>query len=74
MARLELKQSEAKPWYLISDAEKQKKHHAEKKALVMQFAGQNESNAAKYANSPTAPQVDCLLKTCISIFIKQLSS
>ena len=47
MARLELKQSEAKLRYLISDAEKQKKRSAEKKALVMQFAGQNESNAAE---------------------------
>ena len=46
MARLELKQSEAKLQYLISDAEKQKKC-AEKKALLMQFAGQNEPNAAK---------------------------
>ena len=45
MARLELKQS--KLGYLISDAEKQKKCHAEKKALLMWFAGQNESNAAK---------------------------
>ena len=47
MPRLELKQSEAKPPYLISDPEKRKKRRAEKKALLMQFAGQNESNAAK---------------------------
>ena len=47
MARLELKKSEAKLWYLISDAEMQKKRRAENKALLMQFAGQNESNAAK---------------------------
>ena len=33
--------------YLISDAEKQKKRCPEKKALLMQFAGQNELNAAK---------------------------
>ena len=47
MARLELKQSEAKLRYLISDAEKQEKRRAEKKALLMQFTGQNESNAAE---------------------------
>ena len=39
MARLELKQPEAKLRYLISDSEKQKKRRAEKKALLMQFAG-----------------------------------
>ena len=47
MVRLELKQSEAKLPYLISDAEKQKKRCTEKKTLLMQFAGQNESNATK---------------------------
>ena len=47
MARLELKQSEAKLQYLISDAEKQKKSCTEKKAPLMQFAGKNESNTAK---------------------------
>ena len=62
MARLELKQSEAKLRYLISDAEKQKKRRAEKKALVMQFAGQSESNAAKVRrfthSSPDRPSLE----------------
>ena len=47
MARLDLKQAEAKLRYLLSDAAKQKKRRAEKKTLVMQLAGENESNAAK---------------------------
>ena len=62
MARLELKQSEAELWYLISDADKQKKRCAEKKALLMQFAGQNESNAAKVCkfthSSPGHPPLE----------------
>ena len=62
MARLELKQSEAKLRYLISDAEKQKKRHAEKKALLMEFAGQNKSNAGKVCefthSSPGRPSLE----------------
>ena len=62
MPRLELKQSEAKLPYLISDPEKPKKRRAKKKALLMQLAGQNESNAAKVRkfthSSPGRPPLE----------------